>query len=233
MGTALLACVEKHPGLEVVGKICHSDQVDGKLLDVDVVVDFVNDPGVSTSMAVTCAAIKKSIVIGTTGHTDEQRQIIEDMARITPIVMTSNFSIGANLLFWLSGVVTEKVGIGVDIEIVEMHHCLKKDAPSGTALTLAEIIAAARSKQLHDVVQFGRHGTTGPRSQDEIGIHSIRGGDVVGDHTVLFAAIGERIELTHKASSRNTFAEGALRAAEWVVKQKPGLYDMQDVLGLR
>jgi 4-hydroxy-tetrahydrodipicolinate reductase len=136
-------------------------------------------------------------------------------------------------LFWLTRKAAEILGPGFDLEVVEMHHRMKKDAPSGTAVTLAEILAEVRKQQLAKVIRHGRQGITGERTQTEIGMHSLRGGDVVGDHTVIFAATGERIELTHKASSRETFANGALRAALWVVNQKPGVYDMQDVLGLK
>lgn len=127
----------------------------------------------------------------------------------------------------------EILGPGFDLEVVEMHHRLKKDAPSGTATTLLEILADVRQLQIADALRHGREGIVGERTSGEIGIHAIRGGDVVGDHTVIFAANGERVELTHKASSRETFANGALRAAQWVVRQKPGIYDMQDVLGLK
>ena len=135
-------------------------------------------------------------------------------------------------MFWLTRKAAEILGPGFDLEIIEMHHRLKRDAPSGTAKTLAEILASVRKQQLDKVARHGRVGIVGERMAEEIGIHSVRGGDVVGDHTVIFAGVGERVELTHKASSRETFANGALRAAHWVVKQKPGLYDMQDVLGL-
>src|SRR6185436_13408309 len=150
-----------------------------------------------------------------------------------PIVWSANYSTGVNTLFWLTRKAAEILGPGFDLEIVEMHHRMKKDAPSGTAKSLAEILAAVRKEQLDKVARHGREGIVGERTSAEIGIHSVRGGDVVGDHTVMFANAGERLELTHKASSRDTFANGALRAAQWVVKQKPGLYDMQDVLGLR
>jgi 4-hydroxy-tetrahydrodipicolinate reductase len=149
------------------------------------------------------------------------------------MVWSSNYSTGVNTLFWLTRKVAEILGPDFDLEIVEMHHRLKKDAPSGTAKTLAQILADVRKLQLGKAVRHGRAGIVGERTASEIGIHSIRGGDVVGDHTVIFANTGERLELTHKASSRETFANGALRAALWVVKQKPGLYDMQDVLGLK
>jgi 4-hydroxy-tetrahydrodipicolinate reductase len=148
-------------------------------------------------------------------------------------VLSSNFSTGVNTLFWLTRKAAEILGPGFDLEVVEMHHRLKRDAPSGTAKTLAEILAAVRKQQLDKVVRHGRSGIVGERTAEEIGVHSIRGGDVVGDHTVIFAGVGERLELTHKASTRDTFANGALRAAQWVVQQKPGLYDMQDVLGLK
>ena len=138
-----------------------------------------------------------------------------------------------NTLFWLTRKAAEVLGPGFDLEIVEVHHRLKKDAPSGTAKSLAEILAEVRKLQLNKAARHGRQGIMGERTQNEIGIHSIRGGDVVGDHTVIFANAGERVELTHKASSRDTFANGALRAALWVVKQRPGLYNMQDVLGLK
>ena len=149
------------------------------------------------------------------------------------MVWSSNYSIGVNTLFWLTRKAAEILGPGFDLEVVEMHHRLKKDAPSGTAKSLAEILADVRKQQLEAVARHGRVGIVGERTPEEIGIHSIRGGDVVGDHTVIFANNGERVELTHKASSRDTFANGALRAALWVVQQKPGLYDMQDVLGLK
>jgi 4-hydroxy-tetrahydrodipicolinate reductase len=149
------------------------------------------------------------------------------------MVLSSNFSTGVNTLFWLTKKAAEILGPGFDLEILEMHHRQKKDAPSGTARTLAEILAQVRQQQLEKVLLHGREGIVGERTSAEIGMHSIRGGDVVGDHTVIFAGAGERVELTHKASSRETFANGALRAAAWVVRQKPGLYDMQDVLGLK
>jgi 4-hydroxy-tetrahydrodipicolinate reductase len=138
-----------------------------------------------------------------------------------------------NTLFWLTRKAAEILGPGFDLEILEMHHRMKKDAPSGTAKSLAEILADVRHQQLEKVARHGRVGIVGERTSSEIGIHSIRGGDVVGDHTVIFSNTGERLELTHKASSRDTFANGALRAALWVVNQKPGIYDMQDVLGLK
>ena len=148
------------------------------------------------------------------------------------MVWSSNYSTGVNALFWLTRNAARILGPGFDLEIVEMHHRQKKDAPSGTAATLAQILAQARGQPLEQSARYGRRGLTGERTAAEIGIHSLRGGDVVGDHTVIFAAPGERLELTHTASSRDTFALGALRAAQWAAGRQPGLYDMQDVLGL-
>jgi 4-hydroxy-tetrahydrodipicolinate reductase len=149
------------------------------------------------------------------------------------MVWASNYSTGVNTLFWLTRKAAEILGPGFDLEVVEMHHRLKKDAPSGTATTLLEILGDVRKVQLEEALRHGRRGITGERTASEIGIHAIRGGDVVGDHTVIFAANGERVELTHKASNRDTFANGALRAAAWVAGRTPGVYDMQDVLGLK
>jgi 4-hydroxy-tetrahydrodipicolinate reductase len=173
------------------------------------------------------------MVIGTTGHSSQDRSQITNFSAQIPMVLSSNFSTGVNALFWLTRKAAEILGPGFDLEVIEMHHRLKRDAPSGTARTLAEILADVRQQQLDKVARHGRSGIVGERTATEIGLHSIRGGDVVGDHTVIFADLGERVELTHKASSRDTFANGALRAAQWVVAQKPGLYDMQDVLGLK
>jgi 4-hydroxy-tetrahydrodipicolinate reductase len=197
-----------------------------------VVVDF-SSHGATLSIAAICALHKKSLVIGTTGHTDDARAQISNLKSQIPIVLSSNFSTGVNALFWLTRKAAEILGPGFDLEVVEMHHRLKRDAPSGTAKSLAEILADVRKQQLEEVIRHGRSGIVGERTTEEIGMHSLRGGDVVGDHTVIFAAPGERVELTHKASNRETFAHGALRAAEWVAKQEPGLYDMQDVLGLK
>ncbi len=172
------------------------------------------------------------MVVGTTGHTEAERQELLALGGEIPLVWSSNFSTGVNVLFWLTRKAAEVLGPDYDLEIVEMHHRLKKDAPSGTARTLAQILVDVRRGQLDKLLRHGRAGMVGERSATEIGMHSIRGGDVVGDHTIIFAAPGERVELTHKASSRETFASGALRAAQWVVGKKAGIYDMQDVLGL-
>jgi 4-hydroxy-tetrahydrodipicolinate reductase len=232
MGQALVSCGANHSDLQIVGAIDQGDDLRLVIGQGDVVIDFSSHSATPTIVAL-CAAHKKAMVIGTTGHSDEGKAQIANCRAQIPIVLSSNFSTGVNALFWLTRKAAEILGPGFDLEIVEMHHRLKRDAPSGTARTLAEILATAREQQLQKVARHGRAGIVGERTAEEIGIHSVRGGDVVGDHTVIFAGIGERVELTHKASSRETFANGALRAAQWVVKQEPGLYDMQDVLGLK
>ncbi|MEO8638106.1 MAG: 4-hydroxy-tetrahydrodipicolinate reductase [Candidatus Taylorbacteria bacterium] len=249
MGRALLACSANYSDIAVVGEI-HRNSINENwsqyeencILRADVVVDF-SIPAATPVISEICASYKKAIVIGTTGHNRDQLQYIKRHANFIPIVMASNFSIGVNVLFVLVREAAKILGPGFDLEIIEMHHRFKKDAPSGTAKTLTEILKDVRDRQIAkstDLRQFGtstqtrngREGITGERPRNEIGIHSVRGGDVVGDHTVIFAGDGERVELTHKASSRDAFANGALLAAEWVVHQKPGFYDMQDVLGL-
>ena len=181
------------------------------------------------------AAVKQgtNLVIGTTGHSDAERQIIYDAAKSIRIVYAANYSVGVNTLFWLTRLAARVLKQDrFDIEVTEMHHKHKIDAPSGTARRLLEILNEETGTSYRDDVAHGRFGNIGPRKPREIGMHTLRGGDVVGDHTVLFAADGERVELTHKASSRMTFAAGAVRAACWVEDQPVGLYDMQDVLGL-
>lgn len=232
MGQALFTCAPMHPDLEVVGQIDQGDDLATVIASCDVVIDFSFH---TATVAITelCARHKKALVVGTTGHDEASKSEIENRKSEIPMVLASNYSTGVNTLFWLTRKAAEILGPGYDLEVVEMHHRLKKDAPSGTAKSLAEILADVRQQQLAKVVRHGREGIVGERTAEEIGVHSVRGGDVVGDHTVIFAANGERLELTHKASSRDTFANGALRAARWVVKQQPGLYDMQDVLGLK
>jgi len=232
MGQALVACAKNFRDLEVVGQIDTGDDLAAVISRCDAVIDFSAHTA-TVEVAKLCAAHKKALVIGTTGHTDTDTFEINKIKTTIPIVWASNFSTGVNTLFWLTRKAAEILGPDFDLEVVEMHHRLKKDAPSGTAKSLAEILADVRKLHLNEAVRHGRVGIVGARTPSEIGIHSIRGGDVVGDHTVIFANTGERVELTHKASSRDTFANGALRAALWVVKQKPGLYDMQDVLGLK
>ena len=232
MGQALIACAKNFSELEIAGQIDQGDDLAAVIGNGDVVVDF-SLHSATPGVVELCAIHKKAVVIGTTGHSDSEKSQIANCKSQIPMVWTSNFSTGVNTLFWLTRKAAEILGPGFDLEIIEMHHRMKKDAPSGTAKTLAEILADVRKLRLEKVARHGRTGMVGERTSGEIGIHSVRGGDVVGDHTVIFANAGERLELTHKASSRDTFANGALRAALWVVKQKPGLYDMQDVLGLK
>jgi len=232
MGKALVACVPHHRGVQLVGLVDQGDDLRSLLPDADVVIDFSSHTA-TPAIAALCAERKNAMVIGTTGHSREDLSQITALAAVIPMVLSSNYSTGVNTLFWLTRKAAEILGPEFDLEVVEMHHRLKRDAPSGTAKTLAEVLAQVRREQLDKVIRYGRQGIVGERTASEIGMHSIRGGDVVGDHTVIFAGAGERVELTHKASTRETFANGALRAAEWVVGQRPGLYDMQDVLGLR
>ncbi len=198
----------------------------------DVVIDF-SAPGKTAAHARTVADCNSALVVGTTGlaaaDLDAMADLAADGARI---VCAPNMSVGINLLFELCKQVAQVLDIDYNIEVVEMHHRDKVDAPSGTAVRLGEILAANRSLAYPDDVRFGRSGMVGKRPGDEIGIHALRGGDVVGDHTVIFAGDGERVELTHKASSRATFAKGALRAARYIATAPNGVYDMQDVLGL-
>lgn len=232
MGRMLIACAARDPELRIAGEIDQGGDLKAVIGQGDVVIDFSSHTA-TPGIAALCAAHKKALVIGTTGHSDEDRSRVVRFSAQIPMVLSSNFSTGVNALFWLTRKAAEILGPGFDLEIVEMHHRLKRDAPSGTARTLAEILAKARGRQLDQALRHGRAGIVGERTDEEIGMHSLRGGDVVGDHTVIFAGAGERVELSHKAASRETFANGALRAARWVVAQPPRLYDMQDVLGLK
>ena len=199
----------------------------------DAVIDF-STPEATMAAAPKVAAAGASLVIGTTGLTDADRRGLADLAANgRRIVLAPNMSVGINLLFSLCAKVAPLLGDDYDIEVVEMHHNRKKDAPSGTAVRLGEILAESTGRSYEADTVHGRVGLVGARTKREIGMHAIRGGDVVGDHTVIFAADGERVELTHKASSRETFAKGALRAVKFLATAQPGLYDMQDVLGLR
>jgi 4-hydroxy-tetrahydrodipicolinate reductase len=232
MGQALLAGAAEIPELEVAAQVDQGDDFVAGLANAQVVIDFSHHNTIEPVLA-RCVETHKAIVIGTTGHTDTQIAAIHHAAQQIPVVYAPNFSVGVNTLFWLTRKATEILGTAFDLEVVEMHHRLKKDAPSGTAKRLAEILAEVRALSYKTDVRHGREGIVGARTDSEIGMHAIRGGDVVGDHTVIFATQGERVELTHKASSRDTFARGALRAALWVSQQPTGLYDMQDVLGLK
>jgi 4-hydroxy-tetrahydrodipicolinate reductase len=217
-------------GFTVAAAVDVGDDVDAGLAQADVVVDF-SSHAATRGLLELAVARKKPVVLGTTGHSAaEKRQLLELAGRI-PCVWAGNFSVGVNLLFALTRRASAVLGADYDAEVVEMHHRFKKDAPSGTAARLLEIILEERKLDA-GALRHGRKGITGERLPTEVGIHALRGGDVVGDHTVIFAALGERLELTHKASDRGIFARGALRAAHWVLGKPPGVYDMQDVLGL-
>lgn len=231
MGRVLETLAGDDPELSVAALLDAGDDVMGGIAPARAVIDFSHH-AVSAPLAERCADESKAIVIGTTGHSDEDIARIRAAAGKVPVVFAPNFSVGVNALFWLTRKAAEILGPDFDLEVIETHHRLKKDAPSGTAKRLAEILAEVRGLDYAVDARHGRHGIVGERTGREIGVHAIRGGDVVGDHTVLFAIAGERVELTHKASSRETFARGALRAAKWAAAHGPGLYDMQDVLGL-
>lgn len=232
MGQALLGLAPSFPGLSVIGTIDEGDDLGSVISKTDVVIDFSVHSN-TAPVAALCTAHKTALVIGATGQSAADKESILKSSSVIPMVWASNFSTGVNTLFWLTRKAAEILGPEFDLEVIEMHHRFKADAPSGTAATLAEILADTRNEQLTEVIRHGRQGILGQRTSNEIGMHSLRGGDVVGDHTVMFSALGERVELTHRASSRDTFAHGALRAAQWVADQSPGLYDMQDVLGLK
>ena len=213
MGKVIVDLARNETNLEIVAQCDQGDALEPAMKDCDVAIDFSQ----AAALGEICRAAAqhhRPLVIGTTGHSPEQRRLIEEMAKLLPIVFASNFSVGVNALFALTRRAAEILGEEFDLEIVETHHVMKKDAPSGTAKTLAEILKSVR------------------KIDQEIPTKSIREGEVVGEHTVIFSGPGERVELVHCAKSRETFARGALRAAEWVVGKSPGLYNMQDVLGL-
>jgi 4-hydroxy-tetrahydrodipicolinate reductase len=199
--------------------------------DIDVLIDFSVPDATLANLAV-CREHNTAIVIGTTGFTPEQQREIDSAAQVISICKASNFSTGVNLCFKLLDMAARVLGDDVDIEVYEAHHRHKIDAPSGTALSMGKVVADALGRDLDKVAVYGREGQTGARARDTIGFATVRAGDIVGDHTVTFAADGERVEITHKASSRMSFARGAVRAAGWLKAQDAGLYDMQDVLGL-
>jgi 4-hydroxy-tetrahydrodipicolinate reductase len=238
----LSGCVE-HPANAGIGKdyalctglntpevVVRSSPLDLQLSN-STIIDFTS-PKASLSLLDSLAGKSTRLVIGTTGFTDDETEIIRKASSSFPIVLSPNMSLGVNLLFVLTELAAARLGESFDIEIVEAHHRFKKDSPSGTAKKLGEIAASALGLGYNDAVKNGRAGMVGERPRKEIGMHAVRGGDIVGDHTVLFAGIGERLELRHVAHSRATFARGAVVAAKWLSTQKPGLYSMRDVLGL-
>ncbi len=213
MGKTIVDLASNDPNIDIVAKYDLGDPIEPAMKNCDVVIDF-SQADATNEICRTALHHRKSLVIGTTGHSQEQRLMIENTAQSLPIVFASNFSVGVNVLFWLTRKAAELLGSDFNPEIIETHHKMKKDAPSGTARTLAEIVKRTRNLD------------------SQIPIQSIREGEVVGNHTITFTGPGERLELTHRASSREIFARGALRAAQWVTGKAPGLYSMQDVLGL-
>lgn len=254
MGRALVEAVCAHPDAELVGALEHATspalgqdagQALGRqtgviitadpetaLRNANVLIDFTR-PEVCLNIVDTCVARGINMIIGTTGFDDAGKAKLAAAAQKTGIVFAPNFSVGVNVLFALLDTAARVLDQGYDIEIIEAHHRHKVDAPSGTALRMGEVIADALGRDLKTCAVYGREGITGARDPSTIGFATVRGGDIVGDHTALFAADGERLEITHKASSRLTFANGAVRSALWLQHQANGLYDMQDVLGLR
>lgn len=234
MGNALVACAKENPALELVGTIDAGESLDPISL-CNAVIDFTHADATVPALQ-KCVELGKIIVIGTTGHSNEVRNMITEASKKIPVIFSPNYSVGVNTLFWLTKKAAEILGPDYDAEVIEVHHRLKKDAPSGTARRLVEVLDEAYGLDYEKDTRHGRFGMPGERTRSEVGVHAVRGGDVVGDHTVMLAAPGDRLELTHRASSRETFARGALRAALWAQdtkKNAPGLYDMQDVLGLR
>jgi 4-hydroxy-tetrahydrodipicolinate reductase len=254
MGRSLIEACQQTDGLEVTVALEHPEStllgsdagdlagvgklgvmVDADLAaktdDFDVLIDFTR-PGPTLANLEICRQAGRRMVIGTTGFSDEQKAQIAAAAQDVAIVFAPNMSVGVNLCLKLLDTAARVLGDDVDIEIVEAHHRHKVDAPSGTALRMGEVVADALGRDLKTCAVYGREGHTGERDSKTIGFETIRAGDIVGDHTVMFAGVGERIEITHKASSRMTFARGAVRAAGWLVEQESGLFDMQDVLGV-
>lgn len=208
-----------------------TDSLDLVVNDFDVLIDFTS-PESSIVHIDWCAKNRKAIVIGTTGFNHAQKEQINAYSEQVPVVLAPNMSVGVNVMWKLLALATQVMGDYTDIEIVEAHHRHKKDAPSGTALKMGEVIAEVLGRDLEECAVYGREGITGERDRNTIGFATVRAGDIVGEHTAIFADIGERLEITHKASSRMTFANGAMRAAFWLSDQDAGLYDMQQVLGL-
>jgi 4-hydroxy-tetrahydrodipicolinate reductase len=232
MGQAVAAAAAADPEVCAAAQIDAGDALAPALSACEAVVDFSHH-SFTAELAAACAAARKPLVIGTTGHSAGERDAIHQVAKSLPVVFAPNYSVGVNTLFWLTRRAAEILGPDFDLEVVEMHHNQKIDSPSGTARRLGEILCEVAALSYESDVRHGRHGIVGARTKREVGMHAVRGGDVVGDHTVILAATGERVELTHKASSRMTFAQGSVRAAKWLRNQPAGLYDMQDVLGLK
>lgn len=214
---------EHDAGVEV------SDDLETAAQDADVIIDFTTPTAVISNLSI-ARKIKIPIVIGTTGLTDEEIKLVRSTSGSIPVLISANMSVGVNLLFRIAPEIANALGENYDIEIIEAHHNKKKDSPSGTAKRLAELIAEVKGKRLKDIAIYGREGKVGERPKGQMGIHAVRAGGIVGDHTIIYADDNERIELTHRAHSRDVFAQGALRAAKFVADKSPGLYDMEDVI---
>ena len=220
---------------ELVGMPCGvmvTSDVEAGIAQANCLIDFSRPEGTLEHLAI-CRRHKVAIVIGTTGFSDDGKKAIADAANEIPVVFAPNMSVGVNVMFKLLDMATHSLSEGYDIEIVEAHHRMKVDAPSGTALRMGEVIAAALGRDLKECAIYGREGVTGVRDASTIGFATVRGGDIVGDHTAMYCGIGERVEISHKAGSRMPYALGALRAARFIAGRQNGLFDMQDVLGLR
>jgi 4-hydroxy-tetrahydrodipicolinate reductase len=209
-----------------------SDNLNAVIAGCDVMIDFTV-PKVSLKNLEACALKKKPIVIGSTGFTSEERALATELARDIPVIIAPNMSVGVNVCFKVLKDVAKTLGDDFDVEIVELHHNRKKDAPSGTAVRMGEVVAEALGRDYNQVANYHREGMCGERAKKEIGMQTVRGGDIIGEHTVYFIGMGERIEISHRAMTRDMFSRGSVRAAKWVTTQKPGIYDMQDVLGLK
>ena len=231
MGQALIEAVKLNPNVSQGPILNRGDDINRVLKDFDVLIDFTRPEATLNALSV-CQSAGKTMVIGTTGFSDDALKIIDQASSDIPIVFAPNMSVGVNLTLKLLETTAKVIGTDSNIEIVEAHHRHKVDAPSGTALKMGEVIANALGRDLSECAVYGREGTEEPRDRQTIGFSSIRGGDVVGEHTVTFFMEGERVEITHKASSRMTYANGAVKASQWLTNQANGLYSMQDVLDL-
>jgi len=231
MGQALIEAVKLNPNVSQGSILNRGDDINRVLKDFDVLIDFTRPEATLNALSV-CQSAGKAMVIGTTGFSDDALKVIDQASSDIPIVFAPNMSVGVNLTLKLLETTAKVIGTDSNIEIVEAHHRHKVDAPSGTALKMGEVIANALGRDLSECAVYGREGTEEPRDRQTIGFSSIRGGDVVGEHTVTFFMEGERVEITHKASSRMTYANGAVKASQWLTNQPNGLYSMQDVLDL-
>ena len=231
MGRALIRAVKINPDVSQGPMLNRGDDINLVLKDFDVLIDFTRPEATLNALSI-CQNAGKAMVIGTTGFSDEALKIIDQASSDIPIVFAPNMSVGVNLTLKLLETTAKVIGTDSNIEIVEAHHRHKVDAPSGTALKMGEVIANALGRDLSECAVYGREGTEEPRDRQTIGFSSIRGGDVVGEHTVTFFMEGERVEITHKASSRMTYANGAIKACQWLTNKANGLYSMQDVLDL-